>query len=148
MKNFIFMPLLAVFLMSSATSSLANNQDTTNLNEPMFISKNESQQQSAISLSAANIKQPHFLKITANGSQLTGEVKVDKKLLKKIKSNNPEAINLSPYLSVGKHIVEISGNYVPSSALISIEVSGPGVSMVQQSSGNGSLDHTLVINVQ
>jgi len=147
MKNFIVVPLLAVFLMS-ATSSLANNSDPNNLISPMVISKNESQQQSGITLSAANLKQPHLLKISANGSQLMGEVKIDKKLLKKIKSNNPEAINLSPYLSVGKHTVEISGNYVPSSAIISIEVSAPGVSMVQESSGNGNLNHTLLINVQ
>lgn len=142
MKTFFILPLFAVLFINT-NLAFANNLS-------VLLSKNEniSSQQSGITLSAANIKQPHLLIISGDGSKLTGEVKIDNKLLKKINTNNPDSINLSPYLSPGKHTVKISGNYAPSSAVVKIELNGPGVSVVQQNSGNGGLDYTLLIYVQ
>ncbi|MCX7596322.1 MAG: hypothetical protein N2235_21705 [Fischerella sp.] len=103
-------------------------------------------QQSSLSLSAANLRQPHILRIHTSGNQLSGEITVDGKVVKRLSDRQGE-VDLSPLLSVGEHIVEISGRYAPPSSGVSIELSGPGVSSSQQTSGNGIVNYTLNLSV-
>ncbi|WP_026735621.1 hypothetical protein [Fischerella sp. PCC 9605] len=103
-------------------------------------------QKSSLNLSAANLRQPHILRINTSGSQLSGEITVNGKVVKRLNDNQVE-INLSPLLSVGEHIVEISGRYAPASSGVSIELSGPGVSSSQQTSGNGVVNYTLNLSI-
>ncbi|EHC18569.1 hypothetical protein [Fischerella thermalis] len=104
-------------------------------------------QTSSVSLSATDLRQPHILRISTSGSQLSGDVLLNGKVVKRLSSSQVE-INLSPLLSAGEHIVEISGRYAPASSGVSVELSGPGISSSQQTSGNGLLHYTLNLSVR
>ena len=57
-------------------------------------------------------------------------------------------VNLSPYLSVGEHQVEISARYTPTDADVSIEFNAPGTSNNQQTSGDGELKYQMDVIVR
>ena len=103
-------------------------------------------QHSSLNLSAVDLRQPHILSINTSGSQLTGEVIVNGKVVKRL-TKSREQINLSPLLSVGKHTVKISARYSPTSSSVNVELSGPGTSISQQNSGNGVLKSTMDVSV-
>ncbi len=77
---------------------------------------------------------------------MTGQVTLDDEVIKRLKSSSAQ-INLSPYLSIGKHRIEIAANYSPSSSRIAVELSGPDTAVTQQTSGSGILRHALTIIV-
>jgi hypothetical protein len=105
------------------------------------------QQTTAITLESSNLKYPCLLKIDTQGSKINGQIIINSDVIISL-DNTTEAINLSPYLSTGSNIIEISGDYSPSTAAIAVELSAVGNSVRQQSSGSGNLRHTLIINVR
>ncbi len=137
-----------------------NSQDDSDMRDSgTFISQQQSSQSSqssgssyqksssSVSLRAVDIRQPHILKIDNSGTKFVGKVTIDGKAVKKLDSKTSE-INLSPYLSVGEHKVEISGRYSPASSSIKMELKGPGTNVTQQSSGNGVVSHSITVTVQ
>jgi hypothetical protein len=104
-------------------------------------------QESTISLSSVNLKEPQTLKISSSGTKLKGEISINGKVVQSLDKNQSE-INLSPYLSTGKQKVEIKANYTPASADVSVEMSGSGSNISQQTSGNGTLNYILNLTVQ
>ncbi|HEY9640616.1 MAG TPA: hypothetical protein V6C57_09030 [Coleofasciculaceae cyanobacterium] len=105
-----------------------------------------SQQQTTLNLNAANLKQPYILSVSTAGAQLNGQIVLDGKVIQVLSSDRAQ-INLSPYLTVGQHTVEISADYAPASSSIRVEFSGVGTSISQQTSGSGRLRHILLIQV-
>ncbi|MCX7593807.1 MAG: hypothetical protein N2235_08610 [Fischerella sp.] len=103
-------------------------------------------QESAVTLHAVNLKKPHILRINTSGSQLQGKITFNGRVIKLIR-NKRVYVDLSPYLSMGKHVVEISARYSPASSLVNVEFSGPGVKTTQQTSGSGVLNYTLNVSV-
>jgi hypothetical protein len=107
---------------------------------------NSTYQKGTVTVNAANLKLPYILRIQTSGSELTGQISLDGALITKLERTSTE-INLSPYLSVGKHQLEITAKYLPVSAAIAIAFSGSGTAVTQQTSGNGILQYTLTILV-
>lgn len=99
------------------------------------------------SLRATRLTQPYTLAVKATGRAINAAVKVDGQTIKTLTSQS-EAVNLSPYLSAGRHIIEISGTYSPTSASVQILLTGPGTQISQQVSGGGTLSQTLQISIQ
>jgi hypothetical protein len=106
-------------------------------------------QETAINLSATELKQPHILSIGTSQmlTQITGDIKLNDKLIKKL-SGTSARINLAPKLKIGNNIIVISGKYSPASASVNVEFTGPHNRVSQQIAGNGSIDQILVIKVQ
>lgn len=102
---------------------------------------------STISIDRANLSQPQMLKLDASNARLNGHITINKNRTIKL-AEKQKSINISPYLFRGENIVEISGTYYPQNSLITIEFSGSGNQVIQQSSGSGILKHTLIINVR
>ena len=67
--------------------------------------------------------------------------------VKDINSKKTE-IDLSRYLSVGEHKVEISANYAPTMSPIKVELNAPNNNVTQQTSGNGRLNYQLDVFVR
>ncbi|MCP2731137.1 hypothetical protein [Limnofasciculus baicalensis] len=90
-------------------------------------------QQTTINLNSADLNQPHLLKISTNPAKttLTGQIKLDDKIIQTIKNNYTE-INLSPQLAPGKHTIEISGNYNPTNATVQINFTGTNTQITHQ----------------
>ena len=102
---------------------------------------------STISIDRANLRQPQMLKVDASNAQLNGHITINENRIIKL-TNKQESINLSPYLFRGKNIIEISGSYSPQNSRITIEFSGTGNQITQQTSGSGILKHTLIVEVR
>lgn len=113
--------------------------------EPRSTSRS-SVQRTSITLSAGALRQPCQLTILAPDANLTGHIKVDGKAIRVLKGST--SFNLSPYLSKGVRTVEISGKYSSANAPIQVKLSAVGTQVSQQTSGNGELNHLLVITVR
>lgn len=110
-------------------------------------SSSSSYQKSSVGVNAANLGKPHMLSVKSSANQLTGEIRIDGKVVKQIRNNKVD-INLSPYLSMGEHKVEISARYSPADSDVSIEFNAPGTSNNQQTSGNGSINYQMDVSVR
>ncbi len=102
---------------------------------------------STISIDRENLRQPQILKIDASNARLNGHITINENRIIKL-ANKQESINLSPYLFRGKNVIEISGSYSPQNSRITIEFSGTGNQITQQTSGSGILKHMLIVNVR
>ncbi len=109
--------------------------------------QNSSYQQAAVNINNKNLVNPYILSVKASGSQLTGQVQVNGKVIKQLNIKNNQ-FNLSPYLSIGKNIIEILASYSPSRSLIEVALLGLDTKIVQQTSGTGMLKHTLIVIVE
>jgi hypothetical protein len=109
--------------------------------------RNISYQQTSITVNSSNFKQPHLLKIDSLAKQISGEITLDGRTIRKLTGNKTQ-INLAPYLTRGEHRLEIILHYVPVASSVSISFSAPGTNMIQQASGNGNLRHNLLITVK
>jgi uncharacterized protein YxeA len=142
---------LAQNFISVQTSSVHVDSNSNDMRNSSTFSQQSSYssgyQTSSVTLSATDLRQPHILRISTSGSQLSGDIVLDGRVVKRLSSSQVE-INLSPLLSVGEHIVEISGRYAPASSGVSVELNGPGISSSQQTSGNGLLNYTLNLSVR
>ncbi|BAU08887.1 hypothetical protein [Fischerella sp. NIES-3754] len=103
-------------------------------------------QESTISLSAFNLSRPHILSINTSGSELQGNITFDGRVIRQIRGKRV-FVNLSPYLSKGKHIVKISTRYFPASSSVKVEFSGLGINVTQETSGSGRLNYILNVSV-
>ena len=161
MQNLVLYAL-CVGLVISLTSGLTNNfsysqidsSTSTDSNTQTFTSTNmntqsnsSSIQRSSLSMSSENLKQPQILKINAPSARLQGEISVNGKVVQRLKDSNNE-LNLSPYLSVGQQKVEISAQYSPSTAAVSVEIEGSGNNISQKTSGTGNVNYSLDLNIQ
>ena len=105
-------------------------------------------QETAISLSLADLKQPHLLKVSAlTATQFTGKIELDGKFFQTI-ANKSTQINMSPSLTKGRHIITISGEYRPENSSVSVEFIGPNTQVSQQTGGSGYINQTLIIEVR
>lgn len=111
------------------------------------VSNNSNYQTNSLSISAANLKKPHILKINSPNAKLQGEIRINGKVVRRLK-NNQLQINLSPYLSRGQQKIKISGRYTPATASVTLEMNSADNNITQQTSGNGILNYILDINVQ
>ena len=161
MQNLIFYAL-CVGLIISLTAGLTNNLSYSQISSEAssdsgatqtftsFTSKQSnsaSTQRNSLSLSAANLKQPQILKINAPSARLQGEISINGKVVQRLNDSSSK-LDLSPYLSVGQQKIEISAQYSPSTAAVSVEVQGSGNNISQQTSGSGRLNYTLDLDIQ
>ena len=123
-----------------------NNMNSNSSSSTTFTSNSSGYQRGKVGLSAANLSKPHILKIETSANQLNGKIIVNGKVVKNLNSKNTE-IDLSRYLSVGNHKVEISANYAPQSSPIKVEFNAPNNNVTQQTSGNGTLNYQLDVSV-
>ena len=124
-----------------------DNMNSNSNSFTTFTSNSSGYQRGNVSLNSANLSQPHILKIESSATQLNGRIIVNGKLVKNL-SNKTTKIDLSPYLSVGEHFVEISANYAPKTSPIKVELNAPNNNLSQQTSGNGTLNYQLSILVR
>lgn len=125
------------------------NRDTNITDSPQSSDRIQPQiQQSTISLSLSELKTPQILKITTprGTTELSGQIKLDGEAIQTIRNKGTQ-INLSAYLTTGRHILEISGNYSPSNSSVKVEFTGPNIQNIQETGGNGEFAQTLIINV-
>lgn len=100
-----------------------------------------------ISLNAADTTQPNILSIsTLTATQLTGQIKVDNTVIQSI-SNDNSSINLSPYLTTGRHIIKILGKYTPINSSVTIKFAGHNKQIILQTGGNGNVNQTIIFDV-
>ncbi|NCJ08153.1 hypothetical protein GS597_16890 [Synechococcales cyanobacterium C] len=112
---------------------------------PWRLAQSIQSQTTTVYLDASQLSRPHELRISTTGN-LGGQVKVGNTIVRYL--NGRESwVNLAPYLRRGRNVVEISGSYAPAQGSISLELKAPGQNVVQQSSGNGRLRHTLILDV-
>jgi hypothetical protein len=106
-------------------------------------------QETAISLSAAELKKPLMLRVGSSQSltRATGEIRINGRLLKKL-SRTVTQIDLAPNLKLGKNIVTVSGQYSPANAAIDIEFISPNNHVSQEMAGSGIINQTLAIEIQ
>ncbi|WP_009545872.1 hypothetical protein [Crocosphaera subtropica] len=114
-----------------------------------LISQSYQEQQTQISLSQYELNRPYTLTIkTSNqGTQLQGEIRLNGRSIQSL-NQHQTVINLSPYLQVGKQMIEISGNYTPINDSIIIELKSQNSQTSQTTSGTGQLQQRLIINVE
>lgn len=107
-------------------------------------------QETTVSLDAVDLKQPYILRVSianANPRLIAGEIKLNNRVIKSL-SNNQIEINLSPLLSIGMHKVEISGKYNPANSQVKVELLGGQTQVTQETSGSGTINQILIINVR
>lgn len=131
---------------SVQTESSSDMNNSTVFSSQHSSSESSGYQHSAVNLSAVNLREPHILRINTSANQLTGEITVNGKVVKRF-TNNQEEINLSPLLSKGEHKVQISARYAPASSSVSLELNSPDTNVTQQTSGNGTINYTLDLSV-
>lgn len=107
-------------------------------------SQNGSEQQAAVNIDSQNLELPYLLSVNISGTQLTGKIKVDGKVIKRLNNNN-NRFNLSPYLSIGKNTIEVLAQYLPRSSSIGVEFLGSDTRVVQKTGGNGVLRYILTV---
>ena len=109
--------------------------------------ENEQVQETTIDVNAANLRQPHILTISSSTRSLTGQIKLNGRVLKNI-TNRDIRINLSPHLRSGENTIEISGNYSPANSSVKVEFIGPNTQVNQQTGGSGKINQLLMIFVE
>lgn len=127
---------LAIAFQGATRSLIANNH----------LQNNSIKQQTTLNLKAANLNSPHILKVGGIGLNLSGKILLDGRILQQL-NHSKEQLDLAPLLTKGKNIVEIVGKYSPKSSSIQVEFLGYGASISQQTSGNGSIEHILILNI-
>jgi len=112
-------------------------------------SKSYQKQQTAVDLNLSDLNEASFLSISASqpGTQLTAEVSLDGQFIKNL-TDDDNLLDLSPYLTLGKQVVSISGNYIPDRASIKIEFKGKMTHISQETTGTGKLQQQFVFHVK
>lgn len=127
-----------------ASTSIQVNQSHTSTQQSTGSSQDQTTE---INLDASNLRTAHVLMVNApQVAQLDGTILIDGRVIQKF-GKQGVSINITPYLSRGKHTIEISGRYVPAQSSVRVQFVGSGTQVSQQTGGNGVLKQTLVINV-
>lgn len=132
---------------STVVQSDINNMQSNSSSSTTFTSNSSGYQRGKVSLSAVNLSQPHILNIETSATKLNGKIIVNGKVVQNL-SNRTTKIDLSRYLSVGEHKVEISASYAPAMSPIKVELNAPNNNITQQTSGNGILNYQLDVFVR
>ena len=111
--------------------------------------KSYQNQQTAIDLSSSDLNEANFLSISASQpeTQLTASVSLNGQLIKSL-TDDDNVLDLSPYLTLGKQIISISGNYTPDRASIEIAYKGKTKRISQKIAGTGKLQQQLIFHVK
>ena len=126
------------------------NPPAIHIRKPLQPSQNVSEQQQTtrINLDSQNIRQAHNLVIRSDsGTELTAEITVDGIVVKTIKGRGG-TVNLSRFLSRGRHNIQISGSYTPASSSVQVEFSGSGTTVDQAIEGSGIVRQIFIIDVE
>lgn len=101
----------------------------------------------AVSLRSSALNQPHILQVSAiAGTEVSGTVMLDGRELSSFDENGIR-LDLAPHLLPGRHTVQILGRYTPNGG-VSVSFTGTQTRVSQQTSGDGTLDQTLIIEVR
>lgn len=104
-------------------------------------------QRASVSLSAAALERPLWLSVSAPRAQLDGRVTLNGRYLAALGGSNLE-MNLSPYLSPGRHRLVVQGSVRPAGGSVTLELHGVGLQMSQQSSGSDRLAREIVLQIR
>lgn len=109
----------------------------------------QQQQNAALQLDSSDLSHPLWLNIQALSptSELTGAIELNGKLLQPLKRSGNQ-LNLAPYLQQGRNLLKISGQYSPPNGRVQLELLGAQTQVSQQTSGDGHLQQTLMIEVR
>ena len=97
-------------------------------------------------LNSYKLSEPHLLKLETSGD-LSGYVVLDGKIIKHINGGDFE-IDLASYLSPGNHKLIIKLDSMSPNNSISLQLNTPGNSVNQNTSGNGTMEHIINLNVR
>lgn len=139
-----------VMTLATATAAIAGTSSQMNQASTSVIqqSTNSSQDQTtAIDLDFTRLRTPHILTVsTPAGTAVSGTIVVNGKIIQRLTAQGA-SLNVSPYLSRGRHTIKILGRYLPAQSSVQVKLSGSGTQVSQQTGGNGELRQTFVINV-
>jgi len=127
-----------------------SDEDETNGRDRSSYYEPQQRQISTISLNSSALRQPHILRVsiyTASRQLTRGQIKVDSRVVRSLGSNETE-INLSPFLSKGRHTIEVLANNCPVNSSLQVEFSGPRTQVNQQTVCRGAIAQTLIVNVR
>ncbi|MEA5510901.1 hypothetical protein VB715_14095 [Crocosphaera sp. UHCC 0190] len=112
-------------------------------------SQSYQQQQTQINLSQSELDSPYFLTISTGekNTQLTAEIYLNGNLIQRF-NHSQNIIDLSPYLTPGRQVILISGNYTPNNDSVMLELKGKNTQIRQETAGSGQLQQHLIIDVQ
>jgi len=111
--------------------------------------KSSQNQQTAVNLSSSDLNEANLLSISASQpeTQLTASVSFNGQLIKSL-TDDDNVLDLSPYLTMGKQVVSISGNYAPDNASIEIAYRGKTTRISQKTTGTGKLQQQFIFHVK
>ena len=104
-------------------------------------------QRSSVSLKTTALKQPLWLAVSAPGARLSGRVTLNGRHLATLRDSNLR-MNLAPHLSAGRHSLVVRGSVQPPDASVSLDLSGAGLQVSQQTSGSSQVDREIILNVR
>jgi hypothetical protein len=105
-------------------------------------------QSTSFDLRREDLKQAYWLSIRASsGTRLRGRIQLNGRVIQTLNGSST-IVNLAPYLRLGRQEVAIKGNYTPPEATVLLELKNDRTQIRQQSSGDGSLNQILMINVR
>ncbi|MGF1568411.1 MAG: hypothetical protein ACFCVD_10130 [Nodosilinea sp.] len=114
---------------------------------PAAIMATPRRQETQLRINFANLNQSYRLTVQTSGAALTGDIKVNGRTIHRL-GTSVSSLNLSPHLSMGENLVEISGTYTPAQAAVQISLVGPGTTVSHQMSGQGQLSSQIRLLVQ
>ena len=119
------------------------------LDRSVFANTNSQVQKTTVFLESEDLKEPYLLQISASSSltDLSGSISCNGQIIQRL-SHQKTTINLSPYLQLGQNNVSIVGQYSPSRISMDVELIGPGTQVSQSMSGSGTLNQSLLIDVE
>ncbi len=79
------------------------------------------------------------------GTYIRAEITIDGRVVETIRGNYT-AIDLSSYLKRGKNEIEITGSYTPAKSTIYVELTGDQNTVMQETSGTGRINQTLILD--
>ena len=125
------------------------NDTEQRISSKKYSSKSYQKQQTAVDISSSDLNEANFLSISASQpeTQLTATVSLNGQLIKSL-TDDDNVLDLSPYLTLGKQIVSISGNYTPGDASVKIEFKGKTTHISQETKGSGKLQQQLIFHVK
>ena len=125
------------------------NDTEQRISSKKYSSKSYQKQQTAVNISSSDLNEANFISISASQpeTQLTATVSLNGQLIKSL-TDDDNVLDLSPYLTLGKQIVSISGSYAPGDAAVKIEFKGKTTHISQETEGSGKLQQQLIFYVK
>ena len=125
------------------------NDSKQRISPEKYLSQSVQKQQTAVNINSSDLRDANVLTISVSQpqTQLTATVSLNGQDIKNL-TNDDNTLDLSPYLTLGKQIVSISGNYTPDDAAIKIEFKGKTTQISQETQGSGQLEQQFIFNVK